>query len=44
LTFHAPRNTGSLYLMANESGAPWVHLYYDSDISLFHRRTLLRIL
>lgn len=45
--FLAPRNARKLYLAGYADGAglfPWVHLYFGSDISLFHRRTLLRIL
>jgi hypothetical protein len=31
--------------MANDGGfPPWVYLYFGSDISLFHRHPLLRIL
>ncbi len=44
LSFRAPRNARKLYLMGNDGGPPWVYLYFGSDISLFHRRTLLRIL
>jgi hypothetical protein len=43
--FRAPRNARKLYLMANDGGLPpWVYLYFGSDISLFHRRALVRIL
>ncbi len=43
--FRAPRNARELYLMANDGGyPPWVYMYFGSDISLFHRRTLVRIL
>ena len=43
--FRAPRNERKLYLMANDGGLPpWVYMYFGSDISLFHRRALLRIL
>jgi hypothetical protein len=46
LAFLAPRNTRRLYLMgeAGQVFLPWVYLYFGSDISLFHRRALLRIL
>lgn len=44
LTFLAPRNARKLYLVGNDSGPPWVYLYFGSDISLFHRPALLRIL
>jgi hypothetical protein len=43
LTFLGPPNARKLYLIGN-SGRPWVYLYFGSDISLFHRRALLRIL
>jgi hypothetical protein len=43
--FRAPRNARKLYLMANDGGfPPWVYMYFGSDISLFHRRAVLRIL
>jgi len=42
-TFEAP-NAHRLYLTRDYPVMPWVHLYLGSDISLFHRRTLLRIL
>jgi hypothetical protein len=42
--FLAPRNAGKLYLMGKDGGMPWVYLYFGSDISLFHRPALLRIL
>jgi hypothetical protein len=43
--FLAPRDTRKLYLMgeAGQVFLPWVYLYFGSDISLFHRRALLRI-
>jgi hypothetical protein len=44
LAFVAPRNARKLYLMGKDGGMPWVYLYFGSDISLFHRRALLRIL
>jgi hypothetical protein len=45
LTFLAPANARKIYLMGNssESFLPWVYLYFGSDISLFHKRALLRI-
>jgi hypothetical protein len=43
--FRAPRNARNLYVVANEGGLPpWVYMYFGSDISLFHRRAMLRIL
>ena len=44
LAFLAPPNARKLYLMGNDGGLPWVYLYFGSDISLFHKRALLRIL
>ncbi len=44
LAFLAPLSARKLYLMGNNGGPPWVYLYFGSDISLFHRRPLLRIL
>ena len=48
LAFLAPANARKLYLMGNGGRPwvylPWVYLYFGSDISLFHRRALLRIL
>ena len=46
LAFLAPPNARKLYLMgeAGQVFLPWVYLYFGSDISLFHRRPLLRIL
>jgi hypothetical protein len=44
LAFLAPPNARKLYLMGKDGGLPWVYLYFGSDISLFHRRALLRIL
>jgi hypothetical protein len=46
LAFLAPPNARKLYLMGNagEVFLPWVYLYFGSDISLFHRAALLRIL
>jgi hypothetical protein len=44
LAFHAPASARKLYLLGDDGGLPWVYLYFGSDISLFHRRALLRIL
>jgi hypothetical protein len=46
LAFLAPLNARKLYLMGNAGRVflPWVYLYFGSDISLFHRPALLRIL
>jgi len=44
LAFLAPPSARKLYLMGNDSGPPWVRLYFGSDLSLFHRRPLLRVL
>jgi hypothetical protein len=44
--FSAPPSARRLYLAGNDDGVmhlPWVYLYFGSDISLFHRRALLRI-
>jgi len=45
LTFAAPADSRQLFL-TKDSGVlpPWVFLYLGSDISPFHRRTLLRML
>ena len=43
VTFLAPANARMLYLTADYSVTPWVPLYLGSDISPFHRRTLLRL-
>lgn len=42
--FLAPPNARKLYLMGNDGGPPWVYLYFGSDLSLFHKPALLRIL
>jgi hypothetical protein len=43
--FLAPLNARKLYLMGDDHNwLPWVYLYFGSDISLFHRPALLRIL
>jgi hypothetical protein len=44
LSFLAPVNARTLYLTGGQLQMPWVYLYFGSDISPFHRRTLLRIL
>jgi hypothetical protein len=44
LAFLAPPNARRLYLIGKDGGLPWVYLYFGSDISLFHRPALLRIL
>ncbi len=43
VTFLAPANARTLYLTLDYPVAPWVPLYLGSDISPFHRRTLLRV-
>jgi hypothetical protein len=45
-TFAAASDSRELYLTGDGSGwiPPWVRLYLGSDTSLFHRRTLFRIL
>jgi hypothetical protein len=46
LAFLAPANARKLYLMGNAGQVylPWVYLYFGSDVSLFHRPALLRLL
>jgi hypothetical protein len=44
VTFLAPANARMLYLTADDGKPAWVQLYLGSDISPFHRRTLLRVL
>jgi len=45
LSFVAPANAGKLYLMGKEGVMmPWLYMGFGSDVSLFHRRTLLRVL
>jgi hypothetical protein len=44
LTFLAPTNARKLYLIGGDTGPSWVNLYFGSDIALFHRPTLLRVL
>ena len=44
LAFVAAANTRKLYLTRDYPAMPWAQLYFGSDISLFHRRTLLRVL
>jgi hypothetical protein len=43
LRFIAPASANMLYLAGDEVSMPWVTLYFGSDISPFHRRTLLRV-
>jgi hypothetical protein len=48
IVFLGAPNARKLYLTGNGgrpwANPPWVYLYFGSDISLFHRRALLRIL
>jgi hypothetical protein len=47
LAFLAPRKARKLYLKGDDDGGvhlPWVYLYFGSDVSLFHRPALLRLL
>jgi hypothetical protein len=45
LAFSAPLNARKLYLMGKgRLYLPWLYMYFGSDVSLFHRRPLLRIL
>jgi hypothetical protein len=45
LTFLAPSNAGKLYFAGDEGVMlPWVYMYFGTDVSLFHRRTLLSVL
>jgi hypothetical protein len=45
LTFTAAADSHELYLTADQGAVPpWVYLYFGSDTSLFHRRTLLKVL
>ncbi len=48
LAFLGPANARKLYLIGYGGPLrvfpPWVYLYFGSDISLFHKRALLRIL
>ena len=45
LSFLAPANARKLYLMGDEGlMLPWVYVYFGSDLSLFHKRTRLRVL
>ena len=39
----APANVQKLYLTGDYAVMPWVPLYFGSDMSPFHRRTLLRL-
>jgi hypothetical protein len=43
LMFLAPANVQKLYLTGDYAVMPWVPLYFGSDRSPFHRRTLLRL-
>jgi hypothetical protein len=43
LMFLAPANGRKLYLTGDYPVMPWVPLYFGSDRSPFHRRTLLRL-
>ena len=42
-SFLAPANATGLYLTGDQLAPPWVYLYLGSDLSPFHRRTLLRL-
>jgi hypothetical protein len=46
LAFLAPAGARKLYLMGDDGALylPWVYMYLGSDVSLFHRRTLLCVL
>lgn len=44
LSFYAPADSRKLYLTGDYRVMPWVHLYLASDLSPFHRRTLLRVI
>ena len=43
LQFLVPANVQKLYLTGDYAVMPWVPLYFGSDRSPFHRRTLLRL-
>ena len=43
LMFLAPASVRKLYLTGEYAVMPWVPLYFGSDMSPFHRRTLLRL-
>ncbi len=43
LMFLAPASVRKLYLTGDYAVMPWVPLYFGSDLSPFHRRTLLRL-
>ena len=43
LMFLAPANVQKLYLTGDYAVMPWVPLYFGSDMSPLHRRTLLRL-
>jgi hypothetical protein len=46
IAFLAPRNARKLFLRGNAGKLflPWDYLYFGSDVSLFHRSALLRVL
>lgn len=43
LMFLAPGSARKLYLAGEYAAMPWVPLYFGSDMSRFHRRTVLRL-
>lgn len=43
LTFVAPSNARRLYLTGDVKAPLWVRMYFASDLSPLHRRTLLRV-
>lgn len=43
LTFLAPATARNLYMTGDVQAPAWVRLYFGSDLSPFHRRTLLRV-
>ncbi len=44
LNFIVPANAKKLYLTGDQRSAPWVYLYFGSDLNPLHPRTLLRVL
>jgi len=44
LSFIAPANAKKLYLTGDQVSAPWVYLYFGSDLNPLHPRTFLRVL
>jgi hypothetical protein len=44
LSFIVPANAKKLYLTGDQVSAPWVYLYFGSDLNPLHPRTLLRVL